>query len=99
MNSGKKLGPSLIICGSRDIEDSPLLDAQIDHLMGAILHGDSEAPHEVISGGCRGVDMAGEGWACDRDVPVRRFPADWSRGPSGGPRRNAEMVAEADAVV
>lgn len=60
----KKLGPSVIICGSRDLVP---MQAQISALMDAILYGDSPAPHEILSGACTGVDAAGEQWAADRE--------------------------------
>jgi len=56
-------------------------------------------PREILSGACTGVDEAGELWAARWKVPVRRFPADWSKGRKAGPMRNAEMVANADALL
>ncbi len=92
----RKLGPSIIVCGAREIEPHHW---DITDLMATVLRGYSEAPHEILSGGCRGVDAAGERWAAANHVPVRRFPADWSLGPKAGPLRNQAMVDEADAVV
>lgn len=55
---------------------------------------------ELVSGGCRGVDLQGEDWAKSNYIPISRFPADWDKhGRSAGPIRNAEMAAYADAVV
>lgn len=55
---------------------------------------------EVVSGAARGVDRMGETWAIINNVPVKRFPADWSRhGKRAGYVRNAEMAAYADALI
>lgn len=55
---------------------------------------------EVVSGGARGVDSAGEEWAAFAGIPVKRFPADWGKhGRAAGPIRNGEMAAYADALV
>lgn len=55
---------------------------------------------EVVSGGARGVDAAGEVWAKGYRIPVRRFPANWkTHGGAAGPIRNGEMAAYADAVI
>jgi len=48
---------------------------------------------EVISGAAPGADAGGEKWARLRDIPVKRFPADWkTHGRSAGPKRNAAMA-------
>lgn len=55
---------------------------------------------EVVSGCCRGVDRAGEEWARQRGIPVKRFPANWKKfGVAAGPIRNAEMAEYAEALV
>jgi hypothetical protein len=53
---------------------------------------------EIVSGGARGVDRAGEEWADSQGMEPRIFPADWpAHGNAAGPIRNAEMAAYADA--
>lgn len=48
---------------------------------------------EVVSGGARGADALGERWAHTRGIPVKRFPADWSKyGDRAGPLRNRAMA-------
>lgn len=48
---------------------------------------------EVVSGGARGPDRAGELWAKINGVRVRVFPADWEKhGKAAGPIRNIEMA-------
>lgn len=55
---------------------------------------------EVVSGGARGIDLAGENFAQSYNVPIKRFPADWDKhGKAAGPIRNAEMADYADALV
>lgn len=55
---------------------------------------------EVVSGGARGADAAGERWAEMRSIQVRRFPADWDRhGKAAGPLRNQQMADYADALI
>ena len=54
---------------------------------------------EIVSGGARGVDTAGELWAKQNSIPVKRFPANWERyGSYAGPVRNRQMAVYADAV-
>lgn len=55
---------------------------------------------EVISGGCEGIDQAGEKWAGLNGVPVRRFLPAWDEhGKAAGPIRNWEMATYADALI
>lgn len=55
---------------------------------------------EVVSGGCKGVDIDGEQWATDNSVSIKRFVADWdTHGKYAGPRRNKQMAEYADALV
>lgn len=54
---------------------------------------------EVISGGAIGVDTEGEIFAEAANIPVKRFPANWSLGKSAGMIRNLQMAEYADAVV
>lgn len=56
---------------------------------------------ELLTGKCpTGVDPAGERWAREHLIPVREFPADWSKhGKRAGPLRNAEMAQEGEALI
>lgn len=57
-------------------------------------------PSLVLCGKARGVDTLGERWAMARGIPVDYYPADWAaQGLSAGFKRNAEMAANADALV
>jgi hypothetical protein len=82
----------VIIAGSRQIEDYDALKALIE---------DTDWPiEEVVSGGCRGVDVMGERWAEENGIPVKVFAADWARwGREAGELRNREMAAYADGLI
>jgi predicted double-glycine peptidase len=55
---------------------------------------------EVVSGAAKGVDTLGEKWAKEKSIPIKRFPADWSRyGKLAGPIRNKEMANYAEALI
>lgn len=84
----------VIIAGSRTLSNShALIQAAVDS---SLYHPITE----VVSGCARGVDQAGEAWAAAKGIPVRRFPAHWTRyGLSAGYRRNAEMAVYADAAI
>ena len=80
-----------IIAGSRGIDDFAIVSK-------AIVDSGFEIT-EVVSGTARGVDLEGEGWASLNEVPIKRFPADWSLGRGAGHKRNAEMAEYADALI
>jgi hypothetical protein len=74
----------VIIAGSRDITNySLVLDAIRDS--GFVIN-------EVVSGGARGPDSLGEKYASENDIPIKKFPADWSLGKSAGYIRNKQMA-------
>lgn len=74
-----------IIAGSRDVD-------QYIVVADAIAESGFQIT-EVVSGTARGVDTLGERWARIHSVPVRRFPADWSKHrKSAGPIRNQQMA-------
>lgn len=82
----------VIIAGSRHITDYEALKALIDHTGWDI--------EEVVSGGCRGVDVMGEQWATERGIPVKTFAADWARyGREAGELRNREMAEYAEGLI
>lgn len=82
----------VIIAGSRHIEDYETLTALIEATGWDI--------QEVVSGGCRGVDMMGEQWAAEHEIPVRHFVADWAQyGREAGELRNREMASYADGLI
>ncbi|WP_135079272.1 SLOG family protein [Terasakiella sp. SH-1] len=81
-----------IIAGSRQIEDKEALAKTISDSGFEI--------SEIVSGTCRGVDMMGEEWGGNHDVPVKRFPADWlTHGRLAGELRNRDMAKYADQLI
>jgi len=55
---------------------------------------------EIVSGTARGVDTMGELYANTYNIPIRRFPANWSKyGKAAGPIRNREMAEYADMLI
>lgn len=85
----------LVIAGSRTIKDYTCLTETIDR----ILKVDPKFVgkiDEVVSGTAIGPDQLGERWAMQNDIPIKRMPADWSKGRGAGHIRNAEMAKYAD---
>lgn len=81
-----------IIAGSRAITDYETICQAVAHF--------NEDITEVVSGCARGVDTLGEQWAQMRQVPVKRFPADWNKhGKSAGYIRNRQMAEYAEALI
>lgn len=55
---------------------------------------------EIVSGGCRGIDLAGEMFAENYNIPVKRFLPEWeNEGKAAGPIRNSQMANYADALI
>lgn len=81
-----------IIAGSRTIEDyGRVADAVAES--GFVID-------QVVSGGARGVDELGERWAEEHGVAVVRYEPQWDEhGRAAGPKRNARMTRNADALV
>lgn len=55
---------------------------------------------EIVSGCASGADRGGEEYAAHKQIPLKKFPANWIKhGRSAGPIRNREMAQYADGVV
>lgn len=68
----------VIIAGSRTITDYNIVEM-------AILTSGFDIT-EVVSGGARGVDTLGERYANHKNIPIKRFLADWDNlNPDGDP--------------
>src|ERR1700723_1533055 len=84
-----------IVAGSREITDYQIVAKAIKDSGFEIT--------ELVSGACkRGVDPLGEKYAFLNDIPVKRFPADWSNqnlGKGAGALRNRQMAAYAEALI
>ena len=87
-----------IIAGSRDL---PGDEEFIWYVADAITRsGWKKDITEVVSGGARGIDLAGEMYAKEAGYLVKRFPADWAtHGKAAGLLRNSGMAKYADALI
>lgn len=86
----------LLIAGSRSVYPTP---EDIDGVFDSLLFI-KEDVKEVVSGGARGADDAGEAWAAINGIPVTQFPANWERdGKVAGHKRNKAMAKYADMAV
>jgi hypothetical protein len=75
----------ILIAGGRDFADKQFLEQYMSKYL--------EDATLVISGTAKGADRLGEKWAQANDIPVDRYPAQWSRyGGAAGPIRNQEML-------
>jgi len=100
----------VIIAGSRSINDQGYLN----DIYKAVILSDFILT-EVVSGMAAGVDMLGELYAVENNIPVARFPADWKNidvpgaiikqnmygkyNAVAGHMRNKEMAEYADALI
>lgn len=84
----------LIIAGSRNLKMShELLEMLLYNMI-------NKTPDEIVSGTARGIDSIGEDIAQDKEIAVKRFPADWDKhGKAAGHIRNKEMAEYADALL
>lgn len=89
----------VIIAGSRQLfQDNPPI-YYVGEAM-ALAKQEGITPTLVVSGGARGVDKAGEEWAGENNLPIKRFTPDWDGlGKGAGLVRNNEMADYADALV
>jgi hypothetical protein len=89
------MGLKLVIAGSRTIKNYACLTETVDRVLK--VDPDFIAKiEEVVSGTAIGPDQLGERWAQQNDIPIKRMPADWSKGRGAGHIRNAEMAKYAD---
>lgn len=80
----------LLIAGSRDFHNYNLLKQYIK----------PEHVSTIISGCARGADTLALRYAGEFNIPVEKYPAEWSKyGLSAGYRRNKLMVDRATAVI
>jgi len=88
----QEIDMKVIVAGSRTCT---MLNIVRDAMDKAPFHID-----EVVSGGARGVDTFGEMIANARNIPVKRFPADWDKyGKSAGYKRNVQMSEYGQALI
>jgi len=95
----------LIIAGSRSLSVSPeTISKYVNELLCEMkkehLFEQDISVTEVVSGTARGIDLSGEEWAKEQNIPITRFPAKWELfGKSAGYKRNTEMAEYADALL
>lgn len=79
----------VLVCGGREYGDADRVYRVLDALevergrIGVVIHG-----------GAPGADWLADCWGVDRGKGRERYTADWTRGPRGGPERNARMIRE-----
>jgi len=85
----------VIIAGPRDFFDANELElAIVDAAKNGIVIT------EVVCGKAKGVDTLGEEWAERNGVPVKSFPANWTKhGKAAGYIRNGEMARYGEALI
>jgi len=77
----------ILIAGGRNFSDKQFMYSYMRQYLGVATL--------VISGTAKGADRMGEKWANEFGIPVKRFPAQWSRyGSKAGPIRNRQMLDE-----
>lgn len=54
---------------------------------------------ELVCGMAKGIDTSGKLWADNEGIPVKPFPYLSGLGKAGGPARNRQMAAYADALI
>ena len=82
----------VIIAGCRTLIDYTFVKNEIDKLNLDIT--------EVVCGEARGADTLGKQYAIEHNIPVKSFPADWSRlGRAAGIIRNHQMGDYADYLI
>lgn len=83
----------LIIAGSRNA------DITVKDIDTWIKHHNLQ-PTFIISGGSGNVDITGEAWAKENNIPLQVFKAQWNTfGTSAGPIRNMQMAEVGDCLL
>ncbi len=84
----------LIIAGGRDFTDYPRLAEAAKHLLSGVRRRDMM----IVTGGARGADKLGKGFADAHQLPSVVMDAEWDKyGKSAGYRRNERMAEYAKA--
>lgn len=84
----------LAIVGCRHFVDYELFTKCIESL------GIIDSVECIVSGGATGADSLAERYAHEHGIPIKIYPADWSKyGKSAGYRRNKLIVDDATYVV
>ncbi len=84
----------VIVAGSRDFNDYKILKEKLDFYL------QNHENIEIVSGTARGADKLGERYAKEKELKVKRFPADWKKhGKKAGYLRNEDMAKYATHAV
>lgn len=84
----------VIVAGGRDFNDYPLLEQKLDKLL------ENKSDVEIVSGLARGADSLGLKYASQKNLPVKKFPANWNEnGTMAGYERNIQMADYANACI
>lgn len=84
----------LIVAGTRTFNNKELLFQTLDDIRKTL------KVTEIVSGCAKGADSLGELYAETRNIPIKKFPADWEHhGRKAGPMRNRQMAEYGDALV
>ncbi len=87
----------IIIAGSREFNDYPLLKNTMDKL---IINKRQTHKIIIISGTCYGADKLGEKYGILSGFLIERYPANWEKyGKEAGFKRNTKMAMVANALV
>lgn len=95
----------VVVYGSRSLPRHddiifPALDHALDLIKSKDYWGIDNSFVEVVSGGARGADHAGERWAMEREFSIKRFYPNWKLlGKRAGLVRNVEMSKYADCGI
>lgn len=77
-----------LVCGGRDFKDEEMLNLALDRLA-----SERGKPDLLVEGDARGVDRMSGKWGIKNSIPVKPFPANWTKyGRAAGPIRNQEML-------
>lgn len=79
----------ILICGGKTYLGKAVYDSFITQTITSLGVNDCE----IVSGGCRGADLAGECYAREHGFNIAQFLPEWQRfGKAAGIKRNADMV-------
>lgn len=86
----------IVIGGCRYYNNYQVFKEYVDNCFDGI----NKSEIVILSGHCSGVDSMAELYAKQNNITLEIYPADWHKfGKSAGPRRNKQMVDNADCVI
>ena len=92
-----KMEKRIVVAGSRTFEDYEIAKVFILEVLQSF---GEENTFIFLSGKCKGADALGERYAKEQGYEIEAYPADWEKyGRGAGPKRNAEMAKNCDAVI